>query len=182
MKTQKIALLLSVSLLLLATACDKKNPEPVNEEELITTLKLAFAPQGGGNAFTVQFQDLDGDGGNAPTRQDSILLQPNRSYAVTITLLNESDSTDVEDVTLEVKEEDDEHLFCFDASSGLNLTINRTDTDGTYPVGLATTWTTGAAAAGTLNVTLRHQPDGIKDGTCTPGEPDISVTFGVAIR
>ena len=62
--------LLSLILLLISVtfACKKmKDPEPVNQEELITTVKLTFTKQGTTNATSVIFRDLDGDGPAAPT-------------------------------------------------------------------------------------------------------------------
>ncbi|MDG1503047.1 MAG: type 1 periplasmic binding fold superfamily protein, partial [Flavicella sp.] len=41
-------------------------PEPINEEEVITTLTVTLVPEGGGTAVVLSFQDLDGDGEDAP--------------------------------------------------------------------------------------------------------------------
>lgn len=153
---------------------------PVNEEELITSVILSFVDTAGVQP-TVQyaFRDPDGDGGNAPTQQDTIRLVANTYYDATIQLLNESE-TPAEDITLEVKDEDDEHLFCYSPSNN-NVTIARTDSDGTYEIGITTFWWTGASANGATTVTLKHQP-GIKDGTCSPGDTDVEVTFVTEIQ
>ena len=58
-----------------------------------------------------QFVDLDGAGGNAPTVFDTIRLQANTTYNASITLLNES-AIPAEDLTVEVQQEDQDHLFC----------------------------------------------------------------------
>ncbi|MGB3619277.1 MAG: hypothetical protein WBA12_14250 [Catalinimonas sp.] len=167
----------------LLTACNDDDPDPVNEEEVITTVEMVFTEVGNtANTFSIFFKDPDGDGGNAPTQQDSIILAPNTTYNVSIKLLDESDPNDVEDITKEIEEEDDEHFFCFDPSANLNVTVNRTDTDGTYEVGLVSDWVTGDASVGSLTMTLRHQPMGAKDGTCGPGDTDVTVTFGTAVR
>jgi len=51
---------------LLITSC-KDDPEPPNEEEIITTVMYTLTPDGGGTSVTMSFEDLDGDGGNAAT-------------------------------------------------------------------------------------------------------------------
>jgi len=178
-----IAALLTLSL----AACkkDKKDtvttPAPVNEQELITTFRIQFTDAAGLQpTVTAEFADLDGPGGNAPTSFDTIVLQANTTYNASITLLNESVSP-VEDITLEVHEEAQDHLFCFDPASGLNVSITRTDSDGTYQVGIVSQWITTAVSSGQVTIRLKHQP-GVKDGSCEPGETDIELTFQVEIQ
>lgn len=151
------------------------NDDHDHEEELITSVILSFVDTAGVHpSVQYAFRDPDGDGGNAPTQHDTIRLVANTYYNATIQLLNESESP-AEDITLEVQNEDDEHIFCY-APSNTNLSIIRTDTDGTYEVGITTFWDTGATATGETTVTLKHQP-GVKDGTCAPGDTDVEVTF-----
>ena len=40
-------------------------PEPINEEEVITTMTVTLVPDGGGTEIVLSFQDLDGDGPDA---------------------------------------------------------------------------------------------------------------------
>jgi len=155
------------------------NP-PVNEEELITSVILSFVDTAGVQpSVSYAFRDPDGDGGNAPTQHDTIRLVANTYYNTTIQLLNESVSP-TEDITLEVADEDDEHMFCY-TPSNTNVSVVRTDSDGTYEVGITSRWFTGATANGQTNVSLKHQP-GVKDGTCTPGDTDVEVTFVTEIQ
>ncbi len=179
-KMKKSAYLFSlffVATLLLVSSCGD-DPEPVNEEELITTVILRFSSPGAATqSFT--WRDLDGDGPNQPVIQ-TITLSANTTYSVAIELLNESE-TPAEDITEEIDEERDEHLFCFEPSESINLAISRTDTDGTYEVGLESEWETGNSSTGEVTVILKHQP-GIKNGTCTPGEVDVEATFPVTIQ
>lgn len=178
-KSMYLLSLLLVATLLLISSCGE-DPEPVNEEELITTVKLTFTPVGiAGNPQTFTWKDLDGDGPNQPVIQTISLLN-NLTYAVSIELLNESE-TPIEDITVEIDEERAEHLFCFEPSNGLNLTINRTDTDGSFEVGLESEWITGNASTGSVTIILKHQP-GVKNGTCDPGEVDVEVTFPVTTQ
>ncbi len=191
MKTIKNLSILAVALVVtFAVGCKKDDDTPTpstggggtppQEEEVITTLILTFVDTAGVQPnVQYAFRDPDGDGGNAPTQHDTIRLAANTYYNASVQLLNEAESP-AEDITLEVQNEDDEHLFCY-APSNTNVSIARTDSDGTYEVGITSFWSTGAIANGETTVTLKHQP-GVKDGTCAPGDTDIEVTFQTEIQ
>ena len=66
MRNLKIVGLFCLSLLVFAACSDDDTPDPVNEEEVITTMTVTLTPVGGGTAITLRSQDLDGDGPNAP--------------------------------------------------------------------------------------------------------------------
>ncbi len=151
-----------------------------NEEELITTFTITFT-DAAGILPTVEatFRDTDGEGGNPPTTFDNIVLQSNTTYNASISLLNES-VTPSEDITSEIEQEGDEHIFCFEQTN-VNITITRTDSDGTYSIGLTSDWTTSDASNGTVLISLKHQP-GVKNGTCEPGETDIELLFNVEVQ
>ena len=70
-------------------------------------------------------------------------------------------------------------MFCFDVVDA-HVNINRTDTDGTFEIGLQSEWVTTTASTGTVTVSLKHQP-GIKDGTCDPGDTDVEIQFPIVI-
>jgi hypothetical protein len=188
-KTYSILVVIALTTVMVGCSKDDDTPEPVvadggttpvHEEELITSAILTFVDTAGVEPTVIcAFRDPDGDGGNAATEHDTIRLVANTYYNATIQLLNESESP-AEDITLEVQDEDDEHLFCY-APSNTNVSIARTDSDGTYELGIATFWSTGAVATGETTVTLKHQP-GIKDGTCAPGDTDVEITFITEIQ
>lgn len=168
------------------TAC-KKDKGEANEEEVITTLKLTFVPEGGGTTVTYQWKDADGPGGTAPV-QDEIVLTPSKIYNVTVQLLNETASP-AEDITLEVEEEADAHRFYYQPSAGSNITVSDLDEDGAgIPLGITSTWTTGAAATGSITITLRHyggNPPGkaLADPVDSPkSSTDVDVTFVTKIQ
>ena len=179
----RLLYLLPFLLVLAVAGCkDPETPEEENEEEVITTMRLRMVDSANtSTAQTFSFEDPDGEGGNAPTVLDDIILNANSTYTVTITLANESDPNNVEDITTEIEEEAAEHFFCFTATTA-DVMVEYSDTDGTLPIGLTSTWRTGAAGTGTMQVMLKHQPDGLKDGTCEPGETDIDVTFNVEVQ
>lgn len=172
---------LLLALPLFASSCkDKKDPEPEEEEELITTVRYTLTPTAGGPAVTVEYKDLDGTGGNAPT-VGTLRLAPNTTYTGAVTFLNEAASP-AEDKTAEILAEKDEHLVIYTPAPANLLTITRTDRDSrNLEVGLATRVQTAGAATGTLKITLRHQP-GTKNGTAEPGSTDVEATVPVTIQ
>jgi hypothetical protein len=165
------------------TPSDMGNTPPPNEEELITTVVLTFTDTTGLVApFTVTFADPDGDGGNAPTIHEEIHLDSNKYYNVTIQFLDES-KTPAEDITAVVEAEGDEHIICYTPAGPASLNIVRTDSDGTFEIGLASFWSTGSSSmtGNTVTVVLKHQPD-VKDGSCSPGDTDVEVIFDFHIH
>ncbi len=164
------------------TGCkDEEVPDVVNEEELITTVSLAFENTLTGDISTFSFRDIDGPGGTAPTQFDTIRLTADSDFTLTTTLLNESVSP-AEDITVEVAEEGVDHQFFYTVSAGLNLTIAYNDTDANgNPVGIINIAATEGASTGTITVVLKHQPD-IKDGNSATGDTDVEVVFVVEIE
>jgi len=171
---------------IIVLSCDPDSPEPPNEEELITTLIYTLSPDDGGDDVEFVFRDLDGDGGVSPI-VTTAPLQASTTYSGTITLSNETESP-VEDITEEIREEDEEHQFFF-ASSLDDVTVAYGDADSdSNPIGLVTTLTTGDAGMGTLRITLKHEPEksatGVSTGDITNagGETDIEVTFNLDVQ
>ncbi len=151
------------------------------ETELITTVQLIFTDSATNSVIdTVEFSDPDGQGGNAPT-VETITINANQTYLVSTRFLDESDPNDIEDITLEIEEEDDEHLVCYEPADMMAISIERTDSDGTYEVGLNSKWRAAAASNTTLKLTLKHQP-GVKDGSCGKGDTDVEVDFPLNIQ
>ena len=200
MKTLRfICLLLVASSLLFLSSCKKDDPKPENIPEAITKATLTFTPAGGA-AVIVTATDPDGDGPLPRTLSGPVNLVKNVSYTLKITLINElAKPTDPEyDITEEVEEEADEHMFffawtnnTFSNPTGNGNVDNRsdavnyvdTDTKG-LPLGLETSWTTiNASGNGTFRVILKHQPD-LKSATTTSndGESDLDVTFNLTVN
>ncbi len=164
------------------SSCKKDNtdPEP-DENELITTIELTLRA-GSETAKVFTWKDTDGDGGNAPVITP-ISLDKGKTYTYSLRFLDESKSP-VEDITAEIQEKKDEHLVVFTPTPASLLTVTVTDKDSkNRNVGLAGTMQTQAAAGtGKLKIQLRHQPNGTKDGTATPGSDDANVDFDVEIK
>ena len=146
--------ILSLSL----SACGPLGNGALNEQEVITSMILTFTPAGGGAPITAEFDDPDGDGGELPTVQP-IALAPGE-YALTVRLQNRFEDPP-EEITDEVRDEADEHLFLFTGSAtapGGPITQRYADQDANgLPIGLEST-VTARSGAGSLVVTLRHMP------------------------
>ena len=183
-KNTSIKSIIAISILTLGfMSCsnDDDNPEIVNEEEIITTMNVNLVA--GGTTVTLQSQDLDGDGPDTPVITISDNLAANTTYTGTIVLLNETE-TPAEIITEEVEEESDEHQFLFNFTGSISE-ITYSDEDGNgNPVGIMFELTTGDAGAGTLQITLRHEPKKPNDGTLADagGETDIAQTFSLFVE
>lgn len=154
-----------------------------NQEELITTVEIQLSDSNHIPLDTVSFNDPDGDGGIPPSI-DTLKLGKGQKYFVKLNFLDKSNPADIKDITAEIKAEGDEHLICFDPMNISGLNIIRTDSDGTYELGIESSWTVDANANsnnGKLRLSLKHQP-GVKDGTCAPGTTDVEIDFPVTIN
>jgi hypothetical protein len=171
---------------LLFVSCSKDDdstPEPVNEDEVITTLTATLVPAGQGTTITLKSQDLDGDGPNAPVITVSGNLSAGVIYNGTIELLNEMESP-AEDITEEVEEEDLDHQFFYTIGGGLDVTTSyeNNDSEGN-PLGTEFTLVAGAASSGALTFTLRHEPTKPNTGLDDAGgETDLAVTFNLTVE
>ena len=174
-----LALLMAFSITF--TSCkddDVITPPDENEEELITSVELAFS-EIGGDVSTFKFADLDGDGGNGPTQFDTVRLKANSEYLLGARFLDES-KTPAENISIEVKEEDDEHLVCYSVHGGTTVTITDKDENG-LDLGLEAEVNTADAEMGHFTISLKHQPD-VKDGSCDVGETDVEVRFVLIVE
>ncbi len=184
MKKIKLSSLFVLSLIVLSACSSDDTPDPVLEEEVITTMTITLSPNGGGTDITLKSQDLDGDGPNAPVLTVSGDLAAGVTYNGSIELLNETENP-AEDITEEVEELSDEHQFFYTITGGLDVTTAYTNFDGnSNPLGTEFTLTTGAASSGTLTFTLRHEPKKPNDGSLADaaGETDIDATFNIDIN
>lgn len=182
-KTIKLLAILFISALTF-TACsddDHDDDDHDHEEELITTVNYTLT--NGNDVITLSFVDLDGEGGSDGTYTVSGNLSANTTYTGTIELLNETENP-ADDITVEVKDEGDEHEF-FYSSNITGVSVAKTDTDGDgNPIGIETTLTTGDTGVGTLTIVLKHEPTKPNDGTSdnAGGSTDVDVTFAISVQ
>jgi hypothetical protein len=187
MKNLKLIALLVIPVLF-STACDNDDA-PVNEEEVITTVRVTLV--GGGQTIILESRDLDGDGPNAPvlTPIGGATLVAGTTYTGTTTFLNELESP-AEDITVEVQEEGVEHQVFYQLPSTLGtITYNPTDVDvNGKPIGLKFTLVAGSVGNGNLTVTLRHNLNksaaGVASGNIANagGSTDAAVSFPVVVN
>jgi hypothetical protein len=187
--------ILSVSIL---SGCKDDAPEKQDTPELITKATLTFTPVAG-EPVVVTATDPDGEGVQDIKMDKAIDLQAGKPYSLSIALINElAKPSDPEyNITSEVEEESDEHMFFFGWTNDVfsdptgNGNIDNRDDDVNYkdqdvnslPLGLETHWTTATASAGTFRVLLKHQP-ALKTGTSgsSNGETDLDITFEINIQ
>lgn len=190
-----IALIVSVNF----SACEVDDPEKEEVPELITTVKLTFVPDIGGKTVVASASDPDGEGVADMQIDEPIRLSSGTTYTLSIVLINGlADPTQPEyDVTEEVSEEADEHMFFFgwtvdlftnpsgignaDDPSGIVIYLDE-DANG-LPLGIETQWTTSTPATGEFRIILKHQPD-LKSAQSDAhtGETDVDITFPFVIE
>ncbi|GAB3710019.1 type 1 periplasmic binding fold superfamily protein [Flavobacterium koreense] len=187
MKTFKLTnkLFLSLFAVALISCSDDDNPAPVNEEEVITTVRTTLV--GGGQTITLLSKDLDGDGPNAPVVTVSGNLTAGTTYTGSVAFLNETVNP-ADDITTEVEEEGVDHQIFYQAPASIG-TFAYTDTDANgKPIGLDFTLVTASAATGNLTVTLRHLPNKSAAGVSTGnianagGATDAQVTYPLVVN
>ena len=165
---------------------------PAGETELITDVNLNFTDVVSGETITATFSDSDGDGGIAPTIT-GINLKTNTTYTCSIDVLDASNPSAVDTITIEISEEDEDHQFFYIGSNLAPATITTTYVDldeNSKPVGLISSWAVGSGVSpsnATMKITLRHEPN--KDGanvsngdiTNAGGETDVEIDFPISI-
>ena len=189
--TMRLTGLLFLAMVVFISGCKEDDPEPVNEEELITTVNLVFTKLNdagqpdGSSPLVFSWYDEDGSGSMAPVIDD-ISLDASTAYSLDLELLDES-KTPAGNITEEIAEEDDEHQFFFQ-STGINIPVTYNDADANgKPIGLATKLTTPADGQGIFKIILRHMPNkaasGVSAGDITNagGETDIETSFNVSV-
>ena len=189
-----------IAVAIASCSSDDDAPAVENEVEVITDVTLVFTNAADPNdVVRASAEDPDGEGIQELEVQDQITLTANTTYTLTFEILNALDPDDVEDIGDEISEEDDEHQIFFSFSTdafanpagdgnidnaGDAIVYNDEDGNGN-PLGLNTSWTTGANTllGGTFTARLQHQPD-IKDETtgATDGDTDFDLEFTLNIQ
>lgn len=178
--------------LLLTTGC-KKDPNPENPEELITTVKLILTDVSTLTEYEFIWRDLDGDGGLPPEITVPSSLPAGATFAGVIQFLNELESP-TEDLTDEIIDEGDEHQVFYQISPALfPMTVayspfDELDDDGKN-IGIKTVFVTSSTqSGGSLRIVLKHEPSkspqrDIDNPDGAGGETDVDITFsGITIN
>jgi hypothetical protein len=176
-----------LALLFISTGCSKEKVEPGDDNELITTVKIEFKPISNSSLATKSFywRDVQGDG--VADSVDPIVLEKNTTYEMKVSLLDETKKP-VFDISKEIENEADVHLFIFKSNPLGLLTIQIKDLDKNgMPIGLRSEVKSQYASGnGRLNVILKHQPPingkSVKTGNEEGGSTDVDVTFPVTVQ
>ncbi|WP_459210157.1 type 1 periplasmic binding fold superfamily protein [Aquimarina rhabdastrellae] len=185
MKTISKFLAISVMTMFISCSSDDDAPQVINEEEVITTVRLLVTEDGTTNTQTVTWKE----GVNGANNLPNVTLEESKTYSVKVQFLNESDPNDVEDITEEVIEERDEHYVFFDNSAVNGVTIASGNEDSidsnNIGINIDTDWTVTAGSTGrNLRVYLIHEPTQKTGSTRADfgGETDVEVDFNVTIQ
>lgn len=182
MKHIKLLALLFISTFIITSCTSDDDPEPINEEEVITTMIIELTSEDG-TKVTLKSKDFDGEGPEEPIITGGI-LKANQKYNAVITLLNELENP-AENITEEVAEEADEHQFFYGSTGDSVFSYSGENDSNGNPLGIKFTITTGDVGTEDYVILLRHEPnknaEGVKSGKIenAGGETDIEVTFPI---
>ncbi len=184
MRTHKHVFVLLLSTLIFAScSSNDDNPEIINEEELITTVRLTLTDPNG-NTVVMDSQDLDGIGPDEPIVNVTGTIMASAQYAGSVQFLNETE-TPADNITLEILEEDEDHQVFYEIVGASGSTVSYTDLDSNgNPIGININFNSGVSGTdNVLTLTLVHLPNkeaqGVSDGSIANagGETDAEVSF-----
>ncbi|MSP08664.1 MAG: hypothetical protein EXR15_08405 [Chitinophagaceae bacterium] len=160
-------------------AVDKPNDE--NEHESINGIELIFS-ESGGPTKSFMLEDADGDGGNPPSRIDTIFAQPNKQYSVVVKIFNIKNGVS-KDLTATIQSQGVSHEFYF-IPTKITAVIQKTDRDKNgYPIGIQSNWQFSAMGSGSILLKLMHKTalKGPNDGP-NVGHSDIQISLPTIIK
>ncbi|MCH1546923.1 MAG: hypothetical protein L7S44_00020 [Flavobacteriaceae bacterium] len=173
-KNLKYAFLLGV---IFFVSCSKDDPDAINEQEFISNVIVTLASEDG------ETQTVDWD--ISEMNSQNINLKVNTNYNVNVSFINSSDPTDVEDITLEVIEEADEHQVFFEfAELSVNVSSAGNDTKvGLRGVLINSVWNASTTGTGLVRLYLIHQPTNFNATTREDmgGFNDVAIDIPVSI-
>ena len=196
--------IITLFLFILIFACSKdEDPEPAHEEEVITLVTLEVTKVGSSETIKYNFEveghdhdhddddhdDDDDDHDDHEGEHTEIELEANSSYNVSMLIYNDTDPNNIENVTLEIIEEVDDHQVFYaitDELSGFSIASASNDTkdsDG-KPLFIKTTWTTTGETSGDVVGYLIHEPTSKIGSTRNDfgGATDFEIEFEVHVE
>lgn len=164
----------TATLALLFAACHKHDH---TENENITRVELKLSGAGISQTFTAQ--ETNGD--DIWDSIDEVVLPASTAPIQCEVLVYDDTQSPAVNLTTEIAAESAVHLFTYTVT-GANLTISSLDVDKNgKPFRQQTSWSTGAASTGSLQVKLYHDPKN-KDSANPGGEVDFDISFPVKIQ
>jgi hypothetical protein len=170
-------------MIITSIGCKKDPIVDPNEYELITTLRITLTQKISGAQSVFEFQDLDGEGGQPPSKFDQIILDKGTGYDCSLELLNES-ADPVDNITAEIVQEGEDHEIFLSATNSLVVFSDLSKDLNNLPIGLSSTWmTSDFSGNGTLTITLKHKPGTKASGDLvTKGDTDVSIDFTLVVQ
>lgn len=163
--------------IIMSYSCSKDDPDAINQQEYISNVVLEIQAADGLN------QTIDWD--ISEQNSQSINLNANVDYNVEISFLNNSDPTDIENVTLEIIEEADEHQVFYEfAEVSVNVISASDDTkDGNRGILIKSIWNASSSGSGIVRVYLIHQPSNLNATTREGigGFNDVAIDIPITI-
>ena len=188
-------------LFILIFACSKdEDPVPANEEEAITLVTLEVSKVGSSETIKYDFEveghdhddheeETDDDHDDHDGEHTEIELEANSSYNVSMFIYNDTDPNNIEDITLEIIEEKDEHQIFYAITNELSGFSIKSASDDTLdsngsPLFNKTTWTTTGETSGDVVGYLIHEPTSKTGKTRTDfgGATDFEIEFEVHVE
>lgn len=163
--------------LLFVYSCSKDDPDAINDQEYISNVILTLESSGQDS------QVIDWD--ISEMNSSSINLNANTEYNVNISFIDSSDPIEIENITLEVIEEAEEHQVFYEFAE-VSVTVSSADNDtkvGARGVLINSVWSAGAAGSGVVRVYLVHQPTNFDATTreAMGGFNDVSIDIPINI-
>lgn len=185
MKNQSPTSILFLVALVLFVQC-KKEPSPVNENELITRLELIFTDSLTMERSTFLYCINDAVYGN---RKDTIRIYTGSTYDLQIRMYNTKSATDVDTSTNEILEENTVHQLFVLSNSFQSFNYLDMDENG-KPLGLLSRIITknSSDVVDMLRVLLIHEPNkqaiGVdeNDPTNANGNTDLDATLKLILQ
>jgi hypothetical protein len=162
----------------LFNGCSSEAPELIQEEELITTVKLTF--KSSEETQIVRWNTLT-------TNSEIIQLKANSMYEVAIEFLDDSDPVDIKNITTEVIEEANDHQVFYEFS-GVNVIYGTSDSDvlddNQNPLYINSIWNFVESSSGVVRIYLIHEPTSKNSSNRSGfgGETDIQVDIPLHIN
>ena len=188
---------------ILIFACSKdEDPKPANEEEVITLVTLEVTRVGSSSPIKYNFEVEGHDHGDEDHEEEDdddhddhdgehteIELEANSTYNVSMFIYNDTDPNNIENITLEIIEEKDEHQIFYaitDELSGFSIASASDDTKDSNgdPLFIKTTWTTTGETSGDVVGYLIHEPTSKTGSTRNDfgGATDFEIEFEVHVE
>jgi hypothetical protein len=196
MKKLNFLLTLLACATLVLSGCKKDDPQPQNEQELITFVEVTITNDDDDNDVQVLTatanQAIKPGVAGITLNPASLTLRTNSTYTIEITALEDRSKNPADDILEEVREEADEHQFYFGFANTLFTNLEYLDfDDDDRPLGTRVRVTTAGNPVSNSNFTivLIHEGDKSQNTPSTPwvlnsaigGDTDMSLTFPISL-